>query len=70
MTTSIPPTPPTPQSIPDLLPHEAARWALRAGLPLDADRLELVTATANHIQSVIGVLRDLDLGEAGNDATV
>ncbi|MGA4846869.1 hypothetical protein ACOBQB_11590 [Streptomyces sp. G5(2025)] len=47
----------------DLLPHEVARWAQRAGLPLDPGRLDLVTATANHVLDVIAVLRDLDLSE-------
>ncbi|UFQ13776.1 MULTISPECIES: hypothetical protein [Streptomyces] len=46
---------------PRLLPHEVAQWARGAGLPLDPGRLDLVTATANHIRSVIAVLRDLDL---------
>ncbi|WP_399920643.1 hypothetical protein [Streptomyces kanamyceticus] len=49
---------------PDLLLHEVARWAQRAGLPLEPGRLDLVTATANHIQGVIAVLRELDPGEA------
>lgn len=40
-----------------------SRWARRAGLPLDDERLDLITATTNHIQSVIGVLRALDFGE-------
>ncbi|MFD9206725.1 hypothetical protein ACFVZM_10640 [Streptomyces sioyaensis] len=44
----------------ELTPQEGARCALRAGLPLADDRLALVTATANHIQSVLGVLRELD----------
>ncbi|MGW0535351.1 hypothetical protein [Streptomyces sp. NPDC003032] len=54
----------------DLLPHEVARWAQRAGLTVEAERLDLVTATANHIRSVIGVLRDLDPGEERDDASV
>lgn len=45
---------------PELTPQESARWALRAGLPLADDRLAPVTDTANHIQSVLGVLRELD----------
>ncbi|MFI1303471.1 hypothetical protein [Streptomyces sioyaensis] len=45
----------------ELTPQEGARCALRAGLPLADDRLAPVTATANHIQSVLGVLRELDL---------
>ncbi|MFJ7344469.1 hypothetical protein ACIQU3_29790 [Streptomyces sp. NPDC101110] len=44
-------------------PPEAARWAARAGLPLPADRHAAVAATANHIQSVVAVLRELDFGE-------
>ncbi|MEV6563131.1 hypothetical protein [Streptomyces kronopolitis] len=47
----------------ELTPQEGARWALRAGLPLTGDRLAAVTATANHIHSVVGVLRELDLGQ-------
>lgn len=47
----------------DLLPREAARGALRAGLPLADERLDLVAATANHIQNVVGVLRGLDFEE-------
>ncbi|KIF02024.1 amidase [Streptomyces sp. RSD-27] len=46
-----------------LTPSEAARWADRAGLPLPADRLAAVAATANHIQSVVSVLRELDFGD-------
>ncbi|MEI5100742.1 hypothetical protein RB200_22230 [Streptomyces sp. PmtG] len=45
----------------ELDPREAARQALRAGLPLAGDRLDAVTATARHIQSVVAVLRELDL---------
>ncbi|MFJ7336360.1 hypothetical protein ACIQUU_24345 [Streptomyces sp. NPDC101116] len=44
-------------------PPEAARWAARAGFPLPADRHAGVAATANHIQSVVAVLRELDFGE-------
>ncbi|MFD7102446.1 hypothetical protein ACWIG3_10395 [Streptomyces celluloflavus] len=47
----------------DLSPQEVARRALRAGIPLEAERLDLVTATANHIRRVIGTLRALDLDE-------
>ncbi|MGW6918390.1 hypothetical protein ACWGB8_31930 [Kitasatospora sp. NPDC054939] len=46
----------------DLTPEEAARWAARAGLPLDAERHALVAATAEHIHRVVAVLRELDLG--------
>jgi hypothetical protein len=48
---------------PDLSPAESARWALRAGVPLDAGRHEAVAATANHIHGVLSALRNLDLGE-------
>ncbi|WP_405806724.1 hypothetical protein [Streptomyces sp. NBC_01187] len=48
---------------PDLTPAEGARWALRAGVPLEAGRHEAVAATANHIHGVLAVLRNLDLGE-------
>ncbi|MCA1219797.1 hypothetical protein [Streptomyces sp. 8L] len=47
----------------DLSPQEAARWALRAGLPLDAERLDVVAATSNHIHHVVGALRALDFQE-------
>ncbi|MEW1635355.1 hypothetical protein AB0469_14895 [Streptomyces sp. NPDC093801] len=47
----------------ELTPSEAARWADRAGLPLAADRLAAVAATAHHIQSVVSVLRELDFGD-------
>jgi len=47
----------------ELTPQEAARWALRAGLPLSDDRHEAVAATAQHIQSVIATLRELDFGD-------
>ncbi|WP_433136886.1 hypothetical protein ACQPZ8_32795 [Actinomadura nitritigenes] len=47
----------------ELTPPEAARWAGRAGLPLPADRHAPVAATANHIHSVVAVLRDLDFGD-------
>ncbi|MFD8148098.1 hypothetical protein [Streptomyces sp. NPDC059708] len=46
-----------------LTPPEAARWADRAGLPLPADRLAAVAATADHIQSVVSVLRELDFAD-------
>lgn len=44
----------------ELTPPEAARWAARAGLPLADDRHSAVAATANHIHSVVAVLRELD----------
>lgn len=47
----------------DLAPREAAQWARRAGLPLAPDRVDLVTATANHIQAVVATLRELDFGD-------
>ncbi|MYT32622.1 MULTISPECIES: hypothetical protein [unclassified Streptomyces] len=47
----------------DLTPREAARWAERSGLPLPADRHDAVAATAQHIHSVVSVLRELDFGE-------
>lgn len=47
----------------ELTPQEGAGWARHAGLPLADDRLAAVTVTANHIHSVIGVLRELDLGQ-------
>lgn len=65
----------------ELTPPEAALWADRAGLPLPADRHAPVAATANHIHSVVAVLRELDFadtppaaayraGEETNDAAV
>ncbi|MBB5936574.1 hypothetical protein [Streptomyces zagrosensis] len=48
---------------PELTPQEAARWALRAGLPLADERHGAVAATAQHIHAVIGTLRELDFGE-------
>ncbi|GAA4140426.1 hypothetical protein [Actinomadura keratinilytica] len=47
----------------ELTPQEAARGALRAGLPLEGDRHEVVAMTADHIHSVISTLRELDFGE-------
>ncbi|MFF0411369.1 hypothetical protein ACFYUY_13070 [Kitasatospora sp. NPDC004745] len=46
-----------------LTPPEAARWAALAGLPLAADRHTAVATTANHIRSVVAVLRELDFGD-------
>ncbi|MCB5906517.1 hypothetical protein [Streptomyces pinistramenti] len=53
----------------DLLPQEVSPWALRAGLPLAAERLDPVAATANHVQGVIGALRALDFAETAPAAT-
>ncbi|BDM74100.1 hypothetical protein HEK616_75870 (plasmid) [Streptomyces nigrescens] len=53
----------------DLSPQEAARWALRAGLPVEPGRLDVIAATANHIQHVLRPLRDLDLSDAAPAAT-
>lgn len=47
----------------ELTPEEAARGALRAGLPLGTDRHEVVASTATYIQSVIATLRELDFGD-------
>ncbi|MGW1377510.1 hypothetical protein ACWD6P_25015 [Streptomyces sp. NPDC002446] len=47
----------------ELTAQEAARWALRAGLPLEAARHADVAATAHHIHAVIGTLRELDFQE-------
>ncbi|MEV2251606.1 hypothetical protein AB0I94_13685 [Streptomyces sp. NPDC050147] len=47
----------------ELTPQEAARGALRAGLPLESDRHEAVASTATYIQSVIATLRELDFGD-------
>ncbi|MFD0417034.1 hypothetical protein [Streptomyces sp. NPDC127108] len=56
----MPPEAPAPA---DLTPQEAAQWARRAGLPLEGERLDVVTATANHIQAVVATLRELDFGD-------
>ncbi|WP_436840250.1 hypothetical protein [Streptomyces flavofungini] len=66
--TSEAPTPeaPGPEG---LTPHQAAQWARRAGLPLASDRLDAVTATANHIQAVVATLRELDFGDVPPAAT-
>ncbi|MBT2383297.1 hypothetical protein [Streptomyces sp. ISL-11] len=47
----------------DLTPPEAARWAARSGLSLAQDRRAGVAATADHIHSVVSVLRELDFGD-------
>lgn len=47
----------------ELTPSQAALWADRAGLPLPADRHAAVAATANHIHSVVSVLRELDFAD-------
>ncbi|MFD4630169.1 hypothetical protein ACFVYR_20265 [Streptomyces sp. NPDC058284] len=47
----------------ELTPPEAARWAARAGLPLPGDRHQAVAATADHIHSVVAVLRELDFAD-------
>jgi hypothetical protein len=47
----------------ELTPPEAARWAARAGLPLPHDRHAAVAATADHIHTVVSVLRELDFGD-------
>ncbi|MFB7593845.1 hypothetical protein [Streptomyces sp. NPDC056160] len=47
----------------ELTPSEAARWAARGGLPLPADRHAAIAATADHIHSVVAVLRELDFGD-------
>ncbi|MCO5997927.1 hypothetical protein [Actinoallomurus rhizosphaericola] len=49
--------------VPELTPPEAARWAARAGLPLADDRPGQVAAIADHIHSVVSVLRELDFGD-------
>ncbi|MBR8640348.1 hypothetical protein KEF29_16270 [Streptomyces tuirus] len=46
-----------------LTPRDAAHWAHRAGLPLPADRHAAVAATADHIHSVVAILRELDFGD-------
>ncbi|CAM5531385.1 hypothetical protein [Streptomyces sp. NPDC005930] len=46
-----------------LSPPEAARWAARGGLPLPVDRHAAVAAVADHIHSVVAVLRELDFGD-------
>ncbi|MFJ8047725.1 hypothetical protein [Streptomyces luteogriseus] len=46
----------------ELTPPEAACWAAWAGLPLDDARHAEVATTAQHIRSVVSVLRELDFG--------
>ncbi|MFF5979573.1 hypothetical protein ACFY78_12070 [Streptomyces olindensis] len=46
-----------------LTPQEAALWADRAGIPMPAGRHAAVAATADHIHSVVAVLRELDFGD-------
>ncbi|GEB50556.1 MULTISPECIES: hypothetical protein [Streptomyces] len=46
-----------------LAPHEAARWAARSGIDLPPERLAEVAATAEHIHTVVSVLRELDLAD-------
>ncbi|MCX4993538.1 hypothetical protein [Streptomyces sp. NBC_00568] len=53
----------------ELTPDEAAQGARRAGLDLGGDRHAGVAATANHIQAVIAVLRELDFGDTPPAAT-
>lgn len=48
----------------ELTPPEAARWAARAGLVLPAERHAAVAAVANHIHSVVAILRELDFADA------
>ncbi|MEU5774649.1 hypothetical protein ABZ819_15335 [Streptomyces venezuelae] len=48
---------------PPLTPPEAARWAARSGLPLTGDRAQAVAVTADHIHSVVSVLRELDFAD-------
>ncbi|MEU6389659.1 hypothetical protein [Streptomyces sp. NPDC046939] len=47
----------------ELTPPQAALWAARAGFPLPAERHAAVAAAAHHIQRVVAVLRELDLGD-------
>ncbi|MFI0261929.1 hypothetical protein ACH4OW_23165 [Streptomyces sp. NPDC017056] len=53
---------PTP-SAPPLTTEDITRLALRAGLPLPANRLPGVTATVNAVDTVLGTLRRLPLGD-------
>ncbi|NUP40967.1 MAG: hypothetical protein HOY76_29115 [Streptomyces sp.] len=53
----------------ELTTPEAARWAARAGLPLPADRHAAVAAVADHIHSVVAVLRELNFGDTPPAAT-
>lgn len=48
---------------PPLTPPEAARWAARSGLPLTEGRAQVVAVTADHIHSVVSVLRELDFAD-------
>ncbi|WP_433664148.1 hypothetical protein ACQPW1_19675 [Nocardia sp. CA-128927] len=42
---------------------EAARWTARAGLVLPLERHAGLAATAEHIHSVVAVLRELDFAD-------
>ncbi|PCC45848.1 hypothetical protein [Brevibacterium aurantiacum] len=54
---------------PALKPEEAARWAERSGLALPSDRHQSVAETAQHIYTVVSVLRELDFGDVPPAAT-
>ncbi|WP_280395743.1 hypothetical protein [Nocardia brasiliensis] len=58
---------------------EAAEWSARVGFSLPDDRRAEVSATLDHILSVVGLLRELDFTDTapatvflagGRDATV
>ncbi len=53
----------TAMSAAGLTPQEAALGADRAGFPMPAGRHAAVATTANHIHSVVAVLRELDFGD-------
>ncbi|GAA3188131.1 MULTISPECIES: hypothetical protein [Streptomyces] len=52
-----------PDGGPCCTPAEAVRAALRAGVRLPAERHAEVAAVAHHLHTVLGPLRELDLGE-------
>ncbi|WP_240134564.1 hypothetical protein [Streptomyces sp. MUM 178J] len=42
---------------------EAARWARRAGLPLDTEHAPAVAARADRVHALLSPLRTLEFGE-------
>ncbi|WP_405162873.1 hypothetical protein OG203_42500 [Nocardia sp. NBC_01499] len=56
-------------STPSLTTSEAARLAARAGLVLSPERHAGLAVTAEHIHSVVAVLRELDFADIAPAAT-
>ncbi|MEU7145021.1 hypothetical protein ABZ942_36650 [Nocardia sp. NPDC046473] len=47
-----------------LTASDAAHWAARAGLELPVERHAGLATTAEHIHSVVAILRELDFADA------